>query len=344
MKIEARGIERFLARPDAGLEAVLIYGPDQGLVRERADSVMRWATPDLSDPFRVTDLPGAAIVHDPARLNDELMARSLIGGRRAVRVRDGTDAVTEAVRQALGNGEGPERTLLVVEAGDLGPRSTLRGLFEKAAFAAAVPCYVDDPGAIARLVRQGLAAQGASIDGDALQWIVDRLGADRAATRSEIEKLALFAGQGGTIGLDDAIALSGDGASSTIDEIALCAGAGDAAGVDRLLARALNEGASAITILRAVARHFERLHAVGGNIAAGKTADAAIAGLRPPLFFKLRDAFRAQLRRWPPSRAAIVIDRLIDAEVACKSAGAPDAAICGNILLTIARGAATQRR
>lgn len=343
MKIAAGQIERFLARPDGRVpegpvRAVLVYGPDQGLVRERADAIMRWAVSDLGDPFRVAELAGAALRSAPARLLDELLARSLTGGRRAVRVRDATDALAEVMRAALDDAAAAGATLLVVEAGELGPRSSLRSLFEKAEAAAALPCYTDDPAAIARLVRQGLSAQGATIDADALAWVVDRLGVDRIATRGEIEKLALFASDGGTITFADAVTLCGDAAAATLEDIAFMAASGDAAGVEKLLARAINEGASAIAVLRSVARHFERLHAVGGGIAAGQSAEAAIGALRPPPFFKVRDVFRAQLRRWPPRRAARALARLIDAEVACKSGGVPADALCGHVLLAIARG------
>lgn len=337
MKIASGQIERFLARRDACIQAVLVYGPDQGAVRERSNLIMRWAVDDLADPFRVSELNGQTLRGEPARLRDEWLARALTGGRRAIRIRDATDTLADGVRDLLDEAGGTDASLLVVEAGELGPRSSLRVLFERAENAAALPCYTDEPAAIARLVRQGLAAQGATIENDALAWVVDRLGVDRGATRFEIEKLGLFAGDGGRITLDDAVALSGDAAASTLDEIALGVGAGDGRSVDRLLARALNEGATPITILRSVARHFERLHAAGGAMAGGQSADAALSGLRPPIFFKARDAFRAQLRRWPPALAGAALARLIDAEVACKIGGAPDQAICGSVLLEIAR-------
>jgi len=343
MKVGPGQLARFLAKPDPRVRAVLVYGPDQGAVRERADTVMRWAVSDLADPFRVSEFAGPTLRSDPARLIDALLARALTGGRRCVRVREGSDALAESLREAiaaLGGGDrGDEATLLVVEGGELGPRSGLRMLFERAESGAALPCYVDEPEAIVALVRQGLAADHVSIDADALAWVVDRLGIDRSATRSEIEKLALFAGPGGRIGLDDAIALASDGGASTIDAIAFKAGAGDASGLERLFARALGEGTSAIAILRGVARHFERLHLVGGGMEAGRSADVAMAALRPPLFFKLRDSFRMQLRRWPPEAAAAALRRLAEAEMACKTGGAPEAAISGEALLAIACGA-----
>jgi DNA polymerase-3 subunit delta len=53
MIVKPQGVERFLAKPPAGLRAVLFYGPDAGLVRERAERAARSVCEDLKDPFRV---------------------------------------------------------------------------------------------------------------------------------------------------------------------------------------------------------------------------------------------------------------------------------------------------
>src|SRR5437773_269041 len=91
MKLPAARVAAFLRRPDREIHAVLLYGPDAGLVSERADVVARTVCPDLKDPFRVAHLNGAALAADPARLADEAAQMSLIGGRRGVRVRDAAD-------------------------------------------------------------------------------------------------------------------------------------------------------------------------------------------------------------------------------------------------------------
>ena len=87
MKLAAARVEGFLRQPDPEIHAVLLYGPDAGLVRERAETLARGVCPDLHDPFRVAELSGGMLVSDPARLADEAAQISLMGGRRVVRVR-----------------------------------------------------------------------------------------------------------------------------------------------------------------------------------------------------------------------------------------------------------------
>ena len=86
MKIEARDADRFIASPPKNLRVALVFGPDAGLVQERAEALLKSVTPDLTDPFNVADFEEAAILADPARLSDEAAAMSMMGGRRVVRV------------------------------------------------------------------------------------------------------------------------------------------------------------------------------------------------------------------------------------------------------------------
>jgi DNA polymerase-3 subunit delta len=41
--LRGKEIDAFLARPDPGRPIILLYGPDAGLVRERADALRRLA-------------------------------------------------------------------------------------------------------------------------------------------------------------------------------------------------------------------------------------------------------------------------------------------------------------
>ena len=122
MKLQGKAIEGFIARPDPKIRAVLVYGPDAGLVRDRADTLARSVVADLADPFRVAELGAKAVAGDPARLADEMAALSLTGGRRLIRLRE-ADESTAAAFAALFAGAPAGDSLVVAEAGDLGARS-----------------------------------------------------------------------------------------------------------------------------------------------------------------------------------------------------------------------------
>jgi DNA polymerase-3 subunit delta len=341
MKVSPRDIDRFLKRPPAELRAALFFGPDEGLVRERARQLAATVIDDLEDPFRVVALSGAELSADPARLADEANALSLTGGRRLVRIHGAGDALAGPLKDLV---DGPNcEALIVIEAGGLTPRSGLRRLLEQSGKGAAIGCYPDEGRDLLGLIEDDLRGHGLRAEPDVVGFLAANLGGDRMITRSELEKLALYCADTGTVTLDDAVALVGDSASLGLDDLALATADGDHAAVDRAVARLLHENVASITILRAVARHFLRLQRAVAALEAGKSPRDAVGALKPPVFFKHVPRLTAQLRRWPRASLATALDHLLDAELRCKTTGAPEAAIVSRTLLLIANAAARAR-
>jgi DNA polymerase-3 subunit delta len=341
MKVAASGVAAFLRKPPAELAAALIYGPDAGLVRERADDLLLTVVDDPADPFRVAELSATVLREDPARLRDEADALALTGGRRVVRVREAADGLTDLFASFLADGGGD--ALVIAEAGTLAGRSRLRNLFEGASDAAALPCYGDEGGGLEAVIRETLGARGVTADAEATAFLCDNLGIDRLLSRAELEKLALYVGDGETASLADAVACVGDSAVMTLEDIAFAAGGGKHGDLVRKLARAYQEGATPVGVLRVAARHFQRLHFAVGRIAGGEAADGVLRSLRPPVFFKRADDFRAQLHAWSSPRLAAALDVLTEAEIQCKSTGLPAQEVCGQALLRIASAAQRAR-
>ena len=150
MKIQFRQIEQFVKSPDPAARVILVYGPDHGLVRERCETIGKTIVSDLNDPFNVAVLSAESLADDPARLADEAAAQSMMGGDRLIRIQNGADKLTVLLKSYL---EQPSSSaLVVVQAGELGPRSSLRKLCESAKNAAALPCYVEDERDVSRFI------------------------------------------------------------------------------------------------------------------------------------------------------------------------------------------------
>ncbi|MGO8917102.1 MAG: DNA polymerase III subunit delta [Stellaceae bacterium] len=342
MKLPPARLAAFLAKPDAAIRAALFYGADAGLVRERADRLSLTVAGDLRDAFRVSDLTAGALAADPARLNDEAAALSLTGGRRLLRVREAGDGVGALFERFLADPP-PGDSVTIVEAGELAQRSSLRRAFESAGNAAAIACYSDDRRALEELVREVLGARGIAVSGEALAYLAEHLGGDRMLSRRELEKLALYVGDKGKVGLAEASDAVGDSAQLSVDDVVFAAADGDAPALERALARAFQEGEMPVSVLRALMRHFQRLHLAQARLATGMSEEETMKSLRPPLFFKLQDRFRRQLRLWPEQRARQALELLLQAELNAKRTGLPPEAVCRDALLRIARRAAARR-
>src|SRR3990170_2760969 len=198
-------IESFVARPDPARLIVLVFGPDAGLVRERAEKIVHASVDDVSDPFSLARLEGDELSGDPARLVDEANTIPLFGGRRAIWVKAGGRNIAPAVEALLASP--PADCRVVIEAGDLRRGAPLRNLCERARSAVAIPCYVDGEREIARLIDEEMQAASLSIASDARAALLPLLGGDRQGSRNEIRKLALYAHGKDQVVLEDVIAV-----------------------------------------------------------------------------------------------------------------------------------------
>jgi DNA polymerase-3 subunit delta len=338
VKIEPRQVEAFLKKPDPKIRGVVVYGNDDGLVAERAMALAKTVCEDLKDPFRVVDIAGDVLKGDPARLADEFGAMSLMGGRRVIRVRPAGEETTAALENLVDAVAGD--ALIVVEGGNLTPRSGLRALAETEACLAALPCYMDNEAALEGLVESAARAQGLAVDADALEWIVERLGGDRGQSRSEIDKLLLYKeGDGAkTVSLDDALAVLGDTAAIGIDNVVAATFDGELVALDRALDRVFAEGGNPVQLVRALQRHADQLHLVAGHAANGGNLEGAMFKARGlPRGGPGRQRFERHVRAWSLPRLGAALQVILDAEIQCKTTGLPDEAIARRLCQRLAQ-------
>jgi DNA polymerase III subunit delta len=338
MKIAGSRQDEFVNQPNPEIACIMLFGPDRGLVHERALTLVKTVVDDLNDPFRVVEIHGADLKSDPARLADEAKAVAFGGGRRLIRIKNVNDTITKTIADYL-EIVTPEDALIIIEGGELGPRSSLRKLFEKAKKAASIACYGDNARNLPMVINETLTAHGLKPTRDAMAYLVNNLGSDRSITRGELEKLSLYMGAPGSVELADATAAINDNAAMAMDDITLAVGCGDKTKLDKALVRTLGEGIHPIQILRATARHFLRLHEAAGMVASGKDPTMAMKSLKPPVIFMQVDKFRVQLQRWHPAHISDALNLLIMAEMDCKTTGAPVEAICWRTLMRITQAA-----
>src|SRR5262249_15997193 len=148
--LRSNQIDAFMAKPNPAQPVVLVYGPDAGLVRERAEALVRAAVDDVNDPFSMARLDGAELAAEPRRRVDGAERMAVWGGGGGVWVKAGGGNFAPAVEALLA--AAPPDCRIVIEAGDLRKNTPLRDLCERARNAAALPCYEDREQDLARLI------------------------------------------------------------------------------------------------------------------------------------------------------------------------------------------------
>lgn len=341
MKVSAGEAEKRLAKA-GDVTAFLIYGPDRGLVRERADALARNIVPDLDDPFAVTALSDEDIKADPAALADAMAALSMIGGNRLVRLRVSSETAGAPAAQFLKDFDAgllPAEARLIVEAGDLKGNGRLRKAFEGSKNALAAPCYSDSPGALAHLVDGALAAEGLALSPEARARFIPSLEGDRALVRAEIEKLILYKGLKGQrpagddmVTEDDVRACTVGGGDSEMMGIIDAALGGQPQLADAAYARALASGMSPVGVLRTLQRRLDQIGEVHGG---GGMQGAQRLGA--PRYNPSASVFSRQCSLWRGAALDAAREAAFQAERAMKQGGAPPAdALGGDLLLRLA--------
>jgi DNA polymerase-3 subunit delta len=335
MKLAPQRVAAFLRDP-GNCRVILLYGDDVGMIRQRAETLVRAVAGSLDDPFLVAELSRDKL----DTLADEAASIALTGGRRVVRVRDATDAAAGPAQTML---HGRSQALVVLEAPGIATRSKLRTLLEAAPDGAVIGCYPEEGRALEETIRRTLSAANVSVDADALAWLTGQLGADQVSTHAELEKLALYAGPNGRVDLDMAMLCVGDLAGLSLDDALFAATAGDVATAERALELAVAEGAAPVGILRGGLMHLQRLYRARLLMDTGLSAGEAAKATRPPVFFRRIGAFTKALSLWSSASLTAAMAGLSRAERNCKRTGAPDDALSRHAVLTLARRAAAGR-
>ena len=336
MKLEARRVEAFLDSP-GNCRAVLLFGEDVGLIRERAARLVRAVLGTGDDPFRLAELEKDTA----ARIPEEMASLSMMGGRRVVRVRDVGDPALGHVQRAL---DGKGEALLVLEAPGLASRSKLRALLEKLPDGVAIGCYPLEGGALEQVISAALGRAGVQVEAQAKAWLAEHLGTDAAVTQREIEKLALYVGEGGRVDLEAAQACVGDLAGLSLEDALFAATEGDVAEADRALELAVAEGAAPVGVLRAMLLHLQKLQRARVVVDAGASAGEAAKGVRPPLFYKREPSFIRALGLWNSAALEAACVRIWEGERLCKRTGSPAEVVCRSVVVGVAQRAAVARR
>jgi DNA polymerase III subunit delta len=329
--IKAADVDAFIARSDPARPVVLVYGPDAGLVSERVDALIDAAVEDRNDPFSLVRLDGEELAANPARLVEEAQTIPLFGGRRAVWVKAGSRNIAPAVEAVLAERESECR--IVIEAGDLRRNAPLRALCERAKNAAALPCYADGDRDLGRLIDGEIRAVGLTLKPDARALLISLLGGDRSASRSEIRKLALYAGRG-EVEIEDVTAVVSDASALALDDLVDAAFAGRPAELETQIAKARAAGSAVGSIFFAAQRQLAQLHRWRTAIEAGDSF--SLEAVQPPVHFRRRDLVAAALKQWTAARLATAMAELAGAVLASRRTPALADTIAARALLSLA--------
>ncbi|SFP12770.1 DNA polymerase III, delta subunit [Mesorhizobium sp. NFR06] len=304
-------VDSWLARPDPAMAIVLFYGPDRGLVAERAKTFAAKTGLPLDDPFSVVKLGGAEVDRDEGRLLDEARTVPMFSDRRLLWVRNasGQKGLADDIKALTA--EPARDAIILIEAGDLKKGTGLRAIVEAAGNAIALPCYADEARDLDTVIDDELRRAGMSMTLDARQALRRNLGGDRLASRGEIEKLVLYAHGRKEIGIEDVDAMSGDVSGASFDAAVDAMLDGKVGDFDISFNRHCQSGGHPFLVLSSAMRQLQAIQVMRGQMESqGRNAASVVAGARPPVFFARRKLVEKTLERWNVEALGRALNRL----------------------------------
>ncbi|GAA5096275.1 DNA polymerase III subunit delta [Bartonella acomydis] len=307
---KAHEVDHFLTRLSRAFPIVLIYGPDRGLVCEYAQRFAKLTQVAIDDPFSTIRLDATEIDKDPARLGNEANTLSLFGGDRLIWISHAANQKGFLTALKLLIKEPPEKSFILIEAEDLKKGTGLRNVIETAAKAMALPCFADDTRSLDGLIDEVVGYFKKSISLDARKWLHESLGGDRLVSRSELEKLCLYAADR-QITLEDVKAIVSNVSAVSFDEVIDALLLGDISSFEAHFSQNAPLSGAFFLILSTAQRHFQQLQLLRYQVEVeGKPPSIVISQARPPIFFQRKKIVEQALRYWKLEQISSAMERI----------------------------------
>ncbi|CAN7284215.1 DNA polymerase III subunit delta [Pararhizobium sp. LjRoot238] len=298
-EIKSHEFDGFLQRPLKDNRLYLVYGPDRGLVSERAGQIAAKSGVALDDPFSLIKLDGSDLQQSPGRLLDEVNTIGLFGGEKLVWIRaSGTEKTLVDSFSALAQ-QPPGGSYVIIEAGDLKKGTGVRKIGETARSVISVACYSDDARALNSLIDQELGQEGLRITPAARERLNEALGGDRIASRNEIRKLALYCRGLGTIEEDHVSEIVGDASGISVDDAIDAVLKGDVDGLQHAIRKITASRTAIFLVLQACLRQFQLLDLMRAEMDDKRQQPAqVVATLGRHIHFRRKPLIEEALKTW----------------------------------------------
>ncbi|MEY9561233.1 DNA polymerase III subunit delta [Sinorhizobium fredii] len=297
-EVKSHEFDGFLNRGASTYRLFLLYGPDRGLVSERAVELAGRSGVALDDPFAVVKLD-ASELQQAGRVLDEVNAIGLFGGEKLVWIRGASSEKTIAEALQILADTPPSGSTLIIEAGDLKKGAALRKIGETSRAVASIACYSDDARSLHALIDKELAEAGLRIGPAARERLLEALGGDRMASRNELRKLALYCRGKDMVDEEDVLAIVGDASAISVDDAVDAVLKGDVDALLHAMKKITTSKTPPFLVLQACLRQFQQLDVMRAEMDASRQpASQVIASLGRGLHFRRKPIVEAALKHW----------------------------------------------
>lgn len=321
MNFKPSQLENTLKNIGTNIKCIVLFGTNEGAIIDLQKKCAEAVCGSTQDAFNYVQLDMDSISKDGGEVYAEFHAQSLMGGRRAIVVKNADNNLTALLKSMLP--ETKSENVLILSSLSLNTRSSLITWSKDREDIIICGCYDDREEDLGVVAQNMLKEKGLNIDVSTLQLLCSRLSPDRKLSQSEIDKLAVYMGNRQDITAKDVKAAVSDVAGANIEDLCYFVAEGSIQKACNMFERLLKEGQESATLIRQIAYHYAKLLQCVAQIDNSQTIDEAISAIRPPLMFYRKNSFKQQLQIWNKERLLRIMKSLYDTEKDCKSTGFP---------------------
>lgn len=335
-EVKNHEFEGLLRKKPLPYQMFVIFGPDRGLVSERASEIAALSGVDLKDPFSLIRLDASDLSAQPGRIVEEMQSLGLFGGRRLVWIKGAMNEKSLVDALQILTDAPPEDSLLIVEAGDLKKGTGTRKIADTSGRIASIACYADDTRALNALIDSELSTSGLRLTPDARELLVSSLGGDRIASRNEIRKLALYCQGQQSVEEHHVREIIGDASAISADEAVDAVLSGDRNQFLHAAEKIAHSKTPIFLVLQGCLRQFQLLDQMRTEMDEKKLQPAQVMQTwGRSVHFKRKPILERALRTWTTVAIAREMNRLQMAVLQSRQRQALEESIALQLLLSI---------
>ena len=294
---------------------ILIYGPNEGLVREQIEKL---AKDYLSKgDYEEISFNGKDLDDDAGSLEAIIRSVSMFFKNKIVIADSIKDKHLNIIEEIVL--KAPEQAVLVIKEASLSKSSKIRRFFEEHKTCYSLACYEDDSRSMMKTIDEFARKNNVELGLDIKNYLLQSLSNDRMISKRELEKIELFyKNSKSKIKLDEIRILLNDSSSQNLNKMNEYVMFGNTSKCSKIVNKLLTEGASPISLVRSLSNYMLRVQKTKIEMRRGNNFDIAIKSLRPPVFWKDKDNFEQHCHKWPLSSIESSLFKLLETEVSCK--------------------------
>ena len=337
MKIKSENFLKFISDSSNNFKFILFYGSNAGLVNLLFRKVVSTLSIDVNDPFNVSKLNAQSLTDNPYALIDTISTFSITSDKRIVFLdlcnMTLKKSIIDNIKSSITSDF--ENYLVIIKADNLGTVNDLVKFTQESKFGLLVPCYEETTNQIKLEISNILMKNDYKFSDSFILHLSTKFSNDSSINKMEYDKLRNFLTNNKNVTETILLNLITDNSNINLNKLSNFCAVGDVKNALFFYKKTLDSSISPIVIIRTMVKHFKIIEKVLCAVEDGKNIDDAINDIKPPIFYKDKPLISIQTKLWSLPKINLILKRLSDTEINCKTGFFLDKLLSAQLILSI---------